>query len=136
MRRISVLLLVGLLGGCASTGVATPKATSVARSPYSLSADAIKVVEAGVRKSLKDPNSAIFGSMVAAKNAAEPGVYVCGYVNAKNSFGGYTGDQPFMGLLAVDAEKGPFYFGVTGMGGADTATTAVLTVCREYGVAI
>ncbi len=59
-----------------------------------------------VRRILKDPDSAKFGavSMVAPTNAStksaappkpETGT-VCGYVNAKNSFGGYVGTSMFM----------------------------------------
>lgn len=40
---------------------------------------------------LKDPDSAKFGQVV----ARESGI-VCGYVNSKNSFGGYTGDKAFI----------------------------------------
>lgn len=46
-----------------------------------------------VTKILKDPDSAKFGKVV----FREPGV-ICGYVNAKNSFGGYTGEQAFISL--------------------------------------
>lgn len=134
MRIASAVILTSLLAGCASVGV--DPAASVPRSPYPLSAAATKVIQDGVRKSLKDPNSAMFGTMVAAKGAGDAGVYVCGYVNAKNSFGGYTGDTPFMGLLAVDDKKGPFAFGLTGMGGTDTETAVIYQMCREYGVPV
>lgn len=40
---------------------------------------------------LKDPDSAKFGQIV----ARDSGI-VCGYVNSKNSFGGYTGDKAFI----------------------------------------
>lgn len=43
-----------------------------------------------VRESLKDPQSAQFSSVYAAWSTE-----VCGNVNARNSFGGYTGDQAF-----------------------------------------
>jgi hypothetical protein len=53
-------------------------------------------IEAGLRKGLKDPDSAKFGFMNAAR--ADSGlIAVCGWMNAKNSFGGYVGEQPFYG---------------------------------------
>jgi hypothetical protein len=51
-------------------------------------------VEAAVRDQLKDPFSAKFGSMQA--NQGEKGIVtVCGWVNAKNSFGAFIGQLPF-----------------------------------------
>ena len=49
-------------------------------------------IEKQVRESLKDPDSARFGEM----SNSEDGAIACGTVNAKNGFGGYTGDQTFM----------------------------------------
>lgn len=61
-----------------------------------------EAVESGVRQSLKDPESAIFGRMIAGRLAEnESLVMVCGWVNAKNSYGGYVGDKPFLGLLQI-----------------------------------
>jgi hypothetical protein len=48
--------------------------------------DAIRAV----REILKDPNSAMFGTMFSRNGL------VCGYVNAKNGFGAYTGKREFM----------------------------------------
>lgn len=47
--------------------------------------------QSAVKARLKDPDSAEFGQTV----YREPGI-VCGYVNAKNSFGGYTGEKGFI----------------------------------------
>lgn len=47
-----------------------------------------------VKASLKDPDSAQFSSMTIFKNAG--GITVCGLVNAKNGFGGYSGRTPFI----------------------------------------
>lgn len=52
-----------------------------------------------IRRKLKDPNSARFGTMSRAMRPnvrGEPTDTICGYVNAKNSFGGYTGERPFV----------------------------------------
>lgn len=55
-------------------------------------------VQAGIRGQLKDPTSPLFGTMVAGPGP-DGNLNVCGIVNAKNSFGGYVGDQPYMGIL-------------------------------------
>ncbi|MCY1380424.1 hypothetical protein D9M69_682460 [compost metagenome] len=52
-------------------------------------ASAIMVAKAAIQASLKDPSSAKFGP-TSYKNGT-----VCGSVNAKNSFGGYSGDKAF-----------------------------------------
>ncbi len=50
-------------------------------------------VRSAVAAQLKDPDSARYGRMfVSRKN----GTTICGMVNSKNSFGGYTGEQPFV----------------------------------------
>lgn len=51
--------------------------------------DPISVAQSQVTSELIDPNSAQFRDM------NDFGNYVCGEVNARNSFGGYTGFQPF-----------------------------------------
>ncbi len=52
-----------------------------------------------VRAMLKDPDSADFGDVylvAGAKNEALQDIAICGLVNAKNSFGGYSGNQRFV----------------------------------------
>lgn len=44
-----------------------------------------------VKEQLKDPDSARFGVVTLGRNN-----YVCGYVNAKNSFGAYSGEREFL----------------------------------------
>jgi hypothetical protein len=48
-----------------------------------------------VAKQLKDPESARFEG-VFTSTSADFGTVVCGYVNAKNAFGGYTGRKAFV----------------------------------------
>lgn len=47
-----------------------------------------------VKENLKDPESATFRKLFLVKN--QKGEAVCGEVNAKNSYGGYVGFQPFV----------------------------------------
>lgn len=54
---------------------------------------AIAAAKKAVIARLKDPDSAKFGKVV-----YRPDGVVCGYVNAKNSFGGYTGEKAFISL--------------------------------------
>jgi len=48
---------------------------------------------------LKDPDSAQFKDVFASKSSGSP--VVCGYVNAKNSFGGYSGYQRFISAGSI-----------------------------------
>jgi hypothetical protein len=72
------------------------------------------VVEAAVRPMLRDPQSAIFRDLSATNDRkigkSPAGLVVCGYVNAKNGFGGYTGEKPFInfyGTKLVEIEPTP-----------------------------
>ena len=61
--------------------------------------------ESVVKLSLRDPESAQFmGSRVVRKNGKEG---VCGFVNARNGFGGMSGDRPFavIGSAVVFADE-------------------------------
>lgn len=99
--------------------------------PYRLSASNVSVVKRDVRASMKDPDSARFGSMAASID--EKGVVtVCGYVNGKNSFGGYVGEKPFFGVLTTQNTQ--FYVG--GIAGSDTDVRATIITCQKAGVAI
>jgi hypothetical protein len=60
----------------------------------------IRQAEAAVRDSLKDPDSAKFSGE--ASDAGPPPI-VCGRVNAKNSYGGYEGDQGFAVISTPEA---------------------------------
>jgi len=48
-----------------------------------------------VKKRLKDPDSAKFGKVYVHQTQKNVWI-VCGFVNAKNSFGGYTGEKQFV----------------------------------------
>jgi hypothetical protein len=72
------------------------------------------VVEAAVRRQLRDPQSAIFRDLSATNDRkigqSPAGLVVCGYVNAKNGFGGYTGEKPFInfyGTMLTEIEPTP-----------------------------
>jgi hypothetical protein len=49
------------------------------------------------RDNLKDPSSATFRNVRIVPHKILPNEFLlCGWVNARNSFGGYTGFEPFM----------------------------------------
>ena len=93
----------------------------------------IDAVHRGIRNRLKDPNSAIFGRIVAGVSGDDPNMLsVCGWVNAKNSYGGYTGDRPFMGALMIDSN----HFIPIRIGATDSQAGAVLMVCAQDGLSL
>lgn len=86
MRQILFIFLCGVaLVGCKPT-----------------EKDFIKIGESLVRDSLKDPDSAKLESSF--HSSGENDGYVCGHVNAKNSYGGYTGKKPF--YVYIDTADG------------------------------
>jgi hypothetical protein len=113
----------------ASATSAPPQKQAPAAGQYNLSGTEQTAVQTGVRRGLKDPLSAIFGGMAAARDK-DGFVYVCGLVNAKNSFGGYIGQQPYFGMLIGNGPNVGFV--VAGLGGSKSDSEAVLKVCHEY----
>ena len=87
LTTCATLFSLALIGCNQTAGIGEHK-------PTTLSAAQRSIVEAGLRAHLKDPNSAKFGEMRAGfgPNGA---MRVCGWVNAKNSYGGYGGAQIF-----------------------------------------
>ncbi|MET3725089.1 hypothetical protein [Sphingomonas trueperi] len=71
------LLAIAGLGGCSLIGGADDRALAKAKER--------------VGEKLKDPTSAIFSELHVTEDK-----YVCGYVNAKNSYGGYVGRERFL----------------------------------------
>ena len=98
--------------------------------PHTLTVGQRKEVEVGVRRSLKDPDSARFGKFVATVDDKGK-VHVCGYVNAKNSYGGFTGEKLFHGAFPIDP-KGAF--AAVGIGGGDNENIVTRVMCKTYGM--
>lgn len=61
----------------------------------------IEIGEKVLRDSLKDPGSAVFESKY-VKSSSNDG-FVCGTVNAKNSYGGYVGKRNYYVYVKVDS---------------------------------
>ena len=71
--------------------VAADAARAVSLAEENKKSLAIASAQNSVKKQLKDPASAKFGTVIYSESG-----YVCGYVNAKNSFGAYSGSQAFL----------------------------------------
>jgi len=81
---LGLFVISGIIG--AATGGGPP-----ARDPRQIAYDdAIDTAKQMILTTLKDPDSAKFGNVFFGRKAT-----ICGTVNAKNSFGGYTGAQVF-----------------------------------------
>lgn len=101
--------------------------------PYNLDKSDIVAVQTGTRSSLKDPDSARFGKMVAGTNSKGE-VIVCLMVNAKNSYGGYTGEKPYFGMLFRDKKPTKFVVVPDTSGLPQYRDEAVFKVCSDYGL--
>lgn len=127
MKSIATLAFVSLLlAGCqtAGGGLPTPKEIRAAE----LSPILVDAVHTGVRAGLKDPESARFG--VTRGAVADGTMYACGYVNAKNSFGGYTGEKPYFGLFSNSS------YSVVSIGSDAISINIVNQFCAKYGIVI
>lgn len=131
MRTTLMVFAAGLsLGGCVTAASAPPAPAPTMQSAI-LTKEQIEAVHAGTKRSLKDPNSAMFGELKAASDGKGI-VYVCGYVNARNSFGGYTGMQPFHGVMG----GAPPIFAAAGFGSSPGGIAATRIICGQYGITI
>jgi hypothetical protein len=120
--RIALVAALGVsTAGC--TTIQTLKPTS----PMPVTFEMAEIIVAGVQRSLKDPRSAMFGETRAGRSP-DGFIVVCGLVNAKNSFGGYTGTQMYYGLLQKDV------FVVIDFASDEGSTYAVTTQCRSAGL--
>lgn len=86
----------------------------------------------GVTKWLKDPASARFGTMTAARNSRGT-ITVCGFVAGRNGSGAYVGMAPYVGVMMGTRASPDFV--VVGIGGSARERAEVTSLCRESGVA-
>ncbi|MBK8637876.1 MAG: hypothetical protein IPN92_06145 [Chromatiaceae bacterium] len=123
---------VGLLAilGSATEPVNVVEATT----PFTLSEADVAAIKKGVSEKLLDPTSPLFGSMQARK-ANSNRIIVCGYVNAKNTFGGYTGDKPYVGELyqSGSGKKVKSEFSPIQLGGTRLENYDVREMCLSKG---
>jgi hypothetical protein len=101
MRAVCLLAGALMLAGCQTDDVATVKPRPELDPNYKRPSDAeaIARAKAALVKSLKDPESARISDVV-RKTSPVGADYICGQVNAKNGFGGYTGSKAFLYYVA------------------------------------
>lgn len=87
-------------------------------------------VETAIKNRLKDPESARFQHSPYVSNGN--GAY-CGFVNSKNSYGGYVGDTPFMAIVLHDKKGKPTGAGVISVGGDNDEIQATILTCQDNG---
>ncbi|HFO1371966.1 hypothetical protein ACOAP4_29710 [Pseudomonas aeruginosa] len=94
-----VVLCISALSGCATPPPPAPKvqAPKPKTISFELNDQQREHAMASVREVLKDPDSAKFSGLIGVRSiSAPPDKYsICGKVNAKNSYGGYTGFTRF-----------------------------------------
>lgn len=147
MRPGTILVLSGvLLAGCLqddpayhrvslqppySTLPEAPSGAAIERgTPVQLTAQQQEAVIAAVRKWMKDPASASFGSMAAARTR-RGGIVVCGAVTGRNSAGVVPAMAPFIGLLTPSPRSPEFVVVDIAAGGKARAELEAL--CRQSG---
>lgn len=111
-RWFSITLPPLILAGCLAAAPPPPKiaeqptiAPLAAADLRSLTPQEKAVLAKTFAAGLKDPTSAIFQWTKVPKKLPDDGFDYCGTVNAKNSYGGYTGAVPFIGLILVGKGK-------------------------------
>jgi len=119
VKSYVVAALAAALAGCTQTA---QKETAPSAAAYTLTPADAKVVETGVRSSLKDMASAKLGRMKATRRA-DGVINVCGYVGA----------FPFMGILTGSPKAS---FAVTGIGNDEGKAALTVNFCRKAGIAL
>ena len=84
-------------------------------------------IRAEFRKTLTDPESARFRWL--ARKSPDGNTY-CGFINAKNRFGGYVGFKPYIAVVEDT------FAAIISAGETDTKATANIQQCIENGIDI
>jgi len=102
-------ILAAAVSAVSLAGCAAPKSPqAVAPSAQLVAADKVYVDASlfKLKNSLKDPDSARFYGIYSVQKPGQPRPSVCGFVNAKNSYGGYTGKTMFLATPDVAVVAG------------------------------
>jgi hypothetical protein len=127
LRAVAIASVALLVAGCGAGQLAEVQLQPLA--PLPLSTDQITMVQNAVKFSLQDPGAAQFGIIKGGKDQ-DGKVVVCGLVNAKNNFGGYTG-MTFTGEINSGGS-----FNVAAMGDIADVSLAIQQVCGKQGLAV
>lgn len=87
-------------------------------------------VVVGITRWLKNPTTAYFGTMAAARNPLGY-VTVCGDVDGRNSAGNFVGMAPYIGVLLGQTAKPEFV--VVQIAAFGRARAEVVALCQESG---
>ncbi|WP_158876994.1 hypothetical protein [Antarcticirhabdus aurantiaca] len=133
MPRLTACASILSLAGCVAPSTGLPPPTppidpDLAGISLTLSSAEIQVVEEGVRRSMKDPMSAMFDGIRGAINDRDS-ASACGLVNGRNSFGGYTGDKIFVGVFNQQRTV----FAPSAIAVTPNDAVAIYTLCRHIG---
>jgi hypothetical protein len=123
-RILSICLAAGLLG-CATPD--TGQGFSGAPYDSGLSDDDMKTVEATIRPLLKNPPTAQFRGITAARSD-DGHKFVCGWVDYLKPNGALAGEQPFSGTLFA----GQFVVGT--LAHDQTGAASVFAECQSHNV--
>lgn len=123
---------LALLTGCQAApqpNLPFPPAPAVAPSGMTvqLSSSEQANIQAGVRSFLKDPASAIFSGPVLAAKQPNGELTACGSVNAKNSYGGYTGAAPFIATVRNGVV-------IDSIASSGRSAQTIIQMCQQRGV--
>lgn len=123
-----VLAPIAALSGCVTPPTATAPALERVV-PQALTRSQVAAIESGTRSTLKDPYSAVFGSIRGGAYPDSDLMFICGTVNAKNSFGAYVGAMPFYGTWYPDEPFAP-----DSMASNASEAYGVRSVCMQSGL--
>ena len=98
--------------------------------PIALDALQLAAIRRDVAERLRDPESARLKDIKAGRD--DKSILVCGLVNAKNGFGGYTGFTPFIGMMLETPTR--LRFAVISIASSEAATVAVIKMCSGHGL--
>jgi hypothetical protein len=131
--RIQTTVVVLLAGLVSADGQVSKSKPLEKLASTTLTAEQVAAVQDGVKRKLRDPESARFGEMVAGRSKRGV-ISVCGSVNAKSGFGGYTGNSTFSGILGEFGTKRVFL--PTSIDSDRQGIALTLTVCAEQGLTL
>lgn len=121
-------ILKKVLFSCTALAFATYALWSNGVEARTLSNHEKQAIAAKIRKELKDPESARFMWMPLIESA---GSEYCGLYNAKNSYGGYAGNKPFMAFVSGIGSS--FKVDSVMLPDGDDEAVAFSVVCGEKG---
>lgn len=95
--------------------------------PRDATPDEVQAVTEALKARLKDPDSA----KVSGVKVSADGKTACGFVNAKNSYGGYSGNSAFY-TMAFKNKSGQPVFAVIGVDSGSNTASAIM--CEKDGI--